>query len=248
MKQTTDQWTKRKDNKDAIGGYTETHPSYGIIGISRVSGRGVLFGSEVQHMHFITLTISEASRHVDTPREFLTDERQLIRIAMTDAQFAQMITSPNQGSGVACTIERFSGDTGQPWLTKFGGRPSPPQPEHYTKKYKDAMGERADLISDGLKAAKEKADRLFLGEDNPTKSNLKELSDSLRMAQMNLDQNLPYVMEEMEEGVEKRMATAVTEFESYVAFSLQSKGLEHLSSTAPRLTVGDQKALPEDTK
>jgi hypothetical protein len=248
MKQTTDQWTKRKENKDAVGGYSETHPSYGIIGISRVQGRSVLFGSEVQHMHFISLTISEASRHVNTPREFLMADRKLIRIEMTDSQFAQMITSPNQGDGVACTIDCFAGDDGQPWLTNYGGRPSPPQPEHYTKRYKDAMGKRADLISDGLKTAKEKADRLFSGEDKPTKANLKELSDSLRMAQMNLDQNLPYVMEEMEEGVEKRMAAAVSEFESYVAFSLQAKGLEDLASQSPRLTVGEQKALPEDTK
>jgi hypothetical protein len=62
---------------------------------------------------------------------------------------------------------------------------------------------------------------------------------------MNLDKNLPYVMEEMEEGIEKRMATAVSEFESYVAFSLQAKGLEHLAASAPRLSAPEQKALTE---
>jgi hypothetical protein len=129
-----------------------------------------------------------------------------------------------------------------------GGRPSPPEPEHYTTKYKTVMGKRVGYISEGIKKAKEKADRLLNGDDKPTKANLKEIADALRMAQMNLDQNLPYVMEEMEEGVEKRMATAVSEFESYVAFSLQAKGLEHLASQAPRLTVGDQKALPEGEK
>jgi hypothetical protein len=68
------------------------------------------------------------------------------------------------------------------------------------------------------------------------------------MAQMNLDRNLPYVMEEMEEGIEKRMATAVGEFESYIALCLKEKGLENLTSQVPRLTIGEQKALPEDTK
>ena len=243
----TDQWLKRESKSPTE--YSETHPSYGCIGISQVSGKGVLFGSEVSHQHFISITISEARRVVDEPREFVMSNRELVRIAMTQAQFAEMITSPNRGSGVPCTIERCIADDDKPWVhPRHGGRPEPPAPEHYTKKYKNVMGERVGYISEGVKTAKEKADRLFSGEDKPTKANLKELSDALRMAQMNLDQNLPYVMEEMEEGVEKRMATAVSEFESYVAFSLQAKGLEDLASQAPRLTVGDQKALPEGEK
>lgn len=243
----TDQWLKRESKSPTE--YTETHPSYGCIGISQVSGKGVLFGSEVYHQHFISITISEACRVVDEPREFVMSDRELVQIAMTQAQFAEMITSPNRASGVPCTIERFTGDNGQPWVhPKHGGRPKPPAPEHYTKKYKNAMGERVDLISSRLKDAKEKADRLLSGEDKPTKANLKELSDALRMAQMNLDSNIPYVMEEMEEGIEKRMAAAVSEFDSYLAFSLQAKGLEHLASQAPRLTVGDQKELTEGEK
>lgn len=68
------------------------------------------------------------------------------------------------------------------------------------------------------------------------------------MALMNLNLNMPYIMEEMEEGIEKRMATAVGEFESYVAFSLQAKGLSYLASEAPRLqSTEEQKALSEES-
>lgn len=243
----TDQWLKRKSKSPTE--YSETHPSYGCIGISQVSGKGVLFGSEVSHQHFISITISEARRVVDEPREFVMSDRELVRIAMTQAQFAEMITSPNRGSGVPCTIERCIADDDKPWAhPRHGGRPEPPAPEHYTKKYKNVMGERVGYISEGLKKAKEQADRLLSGDDKPTKANLKAIADALRMAQMNLDQNLPYVMEEMEEGIEKRMATAVGEFESYIALSLKEKGLENLISQVPRLTTGDQKALPEETQ
>ena len=239
-----DQWLKRESKSETE--YTETHPSYGCIGISHVSGRGILFGSEVAHQHFLSLTISEAARVVDEPREFVTSRRELVSVSMMQAQFAEMITSPNRGSGVPCTIERFTGDVGQPWADRHhGGRPDPPEPEHYTKKYKNVMGERASVVSDELKVAKEKTDRLLSGEDKPTKANLKTIAHALYMAQMNLDKNLPYVMEEMEEGIEKRMATAVSEFESYVAFSLQAKGLEHLAASAPRLSAPEQKALTE---
>lgn len=241
----TDKWTKRTERTGPIGGYTETHPSYGMIGISRVSGKGHLFGSEVQHLHYLSLTISEAQRVVDNPREFLSSQRELIRICMTDAQFAQMITSPNQGDGVACTIERSIADQAEPWLNSFGGRPRPPEPEHYTQRYKDALGKRADRITENIKQAKDQIDSLVDGDIKPTKANLKELQDKLYMALMNVEQNLPYVMEEVTEGIEKKMAIAVSEFESYVAFSLQAKGLEHLTTQAPRLNAVNQKELSE---
>ena len=246
----TDKWTVRKDDTGPLGVYRETHPSYGIIGINRVSGNSRLFGSEVSHMHYLSLTVSEASRWVDPPREHLSAGRELIRISMTDSQFAEMITSPNQGQGVACTIQRCIADKAEPWAhPRHGGRPDPPEPEPYTKRYKDAMGERADIIIEGVKKAKALGDALADGTAKPTKANLKEIQSALYMAQMNLERNLAYVMEEMEEGIEKRMSTAINEFESYVAFSLQNKGLEHLASQAPRLAVaGDTKALPETTQ
>lgn len=179
----------------------------------------------------------------------LGSRRELIRVDMTQAQFAEMITSPNRGSGVPCTIGRFVGDKDEPWVhPRHGGRPSPPDPEHYTKKYKSAMGDRASRVYEELKKASDKAERILSGEDKPTKANLGELAASLRMAQMNLDKNLTYVMEEMEEGIEKRMATAVSEFESYVSYSLKAKGLEHLTSEAPLLSVGTRNALPESTE
>lgn len=239
----TDKWVKREEKSPTE--YTETHPSYGCIGISHVSGRGVLFGSEVQHQHYITLTISEAKRVVDEPREFVMSERELVKVAMTQAQFAEMITSPNRGSGVPCTIERSVGDKAEPWITSFGGRPSPPPLERYTERYKAAMGERADMAIRHLKAAKDAVDKLAEGGDKPTKGVLKELQSRMHIALMNVESNLPYVMEEMEEGIEKRMATAVSEFESYVSFSLRAKGLDSLVSDAPRLVTGEKKKLTE---
>jgi hypothetical protein len=161
-----------------------------------------------------------------------------VEVYLTDAQFAQMITSPNQSvEGVACTINRAICDQGQPWVhPRHGGRPEPPEPEHYTQKYKDVMGERSETISEHIAKAKKQIDALMDGTDKPTKTNLKALQNALHMAQMNFDKNMPYVMEEMSEGIEKKMATAVGEFESYVSFSLQAKGLEHLASQTPRLT------------
>ena len=240
----TEQWLKRDSKSETE--YTETHPSYGCISISQVSGKGVLFGSEVSHQHFLSLTISEARRVVDEPREFVMSNRELVRVSMTQAQFAEMITSPNRGGGTPCTIDRFTGDAGQPWVNpKHGGRPAPPEPEHYTKKFKHIMTDTAEVITQHVKDAKAAIDALADGRVNPTKANLKDLQGKLYSALMNMEKNLPYVMEQMEEGIENRMAAAVSEFESYITFSLKAKGLEYLANQAPRLATPEQKTLTE---
>ncbi len=244
----SDKWLKREECKDPLGGYKESHPSYGCIQVNHVSGKGHLFGSEVEHLHFLSLEIYEAELHVRPPREDTFPTRRLIRVSMTEAQFAQMITTPNYRSGVPCTINDCSADVDQPWLTSYHGRPNPPMPEPYHQRYKTAMGETADDIIKFVKEAKDSADALVDGNDKPTKANLKELQNKLYMALMNIEKNMPYVMNEMDEGIEKRMAKAVNEFETYVASSLKEKGLEHLLNEAPRLvspttpslTDGDQ--------
>ena len=229
-----DGWVTRT-SKDNLGWEKETHPAYGVIGISRVAGRASLFNSATVHQHYISLTIKEASRNIDGTREFVMGHKELINISMTEAQFAQMITQPNQGDGVSCTVRHVHGDQdyGNRW-----GRPEPPDPEPFLKKFKKEAGDRGEMISASLKSAKDLVEGLIDGSKNPTKANLAALKASLADARLQFDRNMPYVLEMMEETMEDRMATAVVEFESYVSQSLQAKGLEHMTTTAPQLAIG----------
>lgn len=244
----SDQWVTRKEASDALGGYIESHPSYGTVAIHHVSGRGHLFGSEVEHLHFLQLSIHEAELHVRPPREDVFGRNELIRISLTEAQFARMITSPNQGSGVPCTIERCVGDVGEPWLNSFGGRPDPPRPAPYDERYKGSMGDRAEFIAKSLHEAKGLVDSLMNGTERLNKGNVEKVQKSLYMALMNFEKNIPYVMNELAEGIENRMSTAKAEFESYVSSRLQIMGLERFADEAPRLPETEVKTLPANTE
>jgi hypothetical protein len=236
-----DKWLEHKGTDTR---FEESHPSFGCITLNYVSGGNVLFGSNVKHNHFMGISISEAKRIVDGSSEYLLPGKEIVRIAMTQSQYAEMISSPNRMSGTACTLERTIVDKGQPWETSSGCRPKVPSPEPFTDRFKDIVNERIDKISSHIKTAKDMIDNLFTGTVKPTKANLKELQGALYTAQMNCDNNLPYIVEELEEGIEKRMATATTEFESYIDFSMAAKGLSALRSEAPQLINSGVKSLP----
>jgi hypothetical protein len=83
------------------------HESYGMIGISRVSGcSGPLFGSSIEHQNTIQITISKAK--LDR-REYHSDSHykgsDIVNIEMSQSQFAEAITSMNT-MGTPCTIRR----------------------------------------------------------------------------------------------------------------------------------------------
>lgn len=222
----------------------ETHPSYGLIGVSRVSGRGILFNSDTVHQHFIALRIMEARRVIDNTNELVIRDRLLCEISMTESQFAQFITQPNRGDGVPCTIHYNSGDNDKPWMNSFGCRPEPPAPEPFTIPFKREAGERAKIISDNLSDLQKAVEEFLDGSAKPNKGALNELKSKIESARRQIDANLPYVVEVASEQIEKKIASAIVEFESYTSQSLQAKGLSHLQAEAPRLSIAADKALP----
>ena len=213
--------------KDNVLGIKESHPSYGTIAISHVQGSAPLFDSDVVNHHLVEITIQEADKFVDGDREMIMGHgKSLARVWMSAAQFAEMITTPNRGSGTPCTIKHIYGD--QAYDTRFGDRPEPPRPQPFTERFKEEGRERVRLMLSHMDNAKALVDKLVSSEEKPTKANFRELAQRLAAAMQEIRSNLPYVLTSLEEQVEKRMQHAVTEFESYVSVSLQRRGLESI--------------------
>lgn len=229
---------------DSMGHTSESHPSYGVIGVSRVSGNQSLFDSDVVHGHFIEITISEAYKVcTGFTAEHVHDKSRVVQVRMSFAQFAQMITTQNVGSGTPCTLHYVKGDEKEPYANRWGGRPDPPDAKPFIDKFKQVGKERAQKILDDIDKASEGLRKLFDGTDKPTKANLKAASDALSSARQDVKSNLPYLMECLEEEMETKLSNAVTEFESYVAGSLQDKGLEVMRENTMKLNIGAQKAI-----
>jgi len=240
----TEQWIERKQSGSR--GYdpiTETHPSYGIIGIHHSFWSRTLFDSDVVHQHFISISIKNAQRVIDGTHEHIMGTGQeLIEIHMTEAQFAQLIARPNVGDGVPCTINHCKSDFAkaetEPWVhPRHGGRPDPPEPEKFDLKFKKETGERAQIIVDALNSLQSMIDKFLSGEEKPNKTTLKTLKGQVSSALLQIQSNLPWVQEVAAEQLEKKIASAIVEFESFVNMSLQRRGLAAMQNEAPRLSV-----------
>ncbi|CAN5951016.1 unnamed protein product [Sphagnum jensenii] len=232
------------EGPDSLGHASETHPSYGVIGVSRISGQQPLFDSDVVHGHFIEITIQEATKHrTGFTHEHVHGNKQLIKVRMSFAQYAQMITTQNLGDGTPCTIHYVKGDEKEPYVTHWGGRPDPPNPKPFIDKFKAVGKERAQAILNNIETASAMMKNIFEGDVNPTKKNLEVAVKAMASAKQDVKANLPYLMECLEEEMEVKLSNAVTEFESYVAASLQEKGIEVMRDNTMRLNVGKQKAI-----
>lgn len=84
----------------------ENHPAFAQIVAHRVSSTpgAVLFDSELQHGHYVTIQISEATRRRGLNRDWIYGGKRIIEVAMSEAQWASFVSSMNT-SGVPCTLE-----------------------------------------------------------------------------------------------------------------------------------------------
>ena len=93
------------------------HPAFGQITVSRVSSseKLSLYGSELPHNRFISLTVSasELKRSLSQDRPFA--RKQLAQLYMTEAQWCELLSSMNAGSGTQCTLVHI-GDIKMPGI------------------------------------------------------------------------------------------------------------------------------------
>lgn len=91
---------------------TETHPSYGQLEISRVtSNKGVpLYGTSSKFKEIIRLSIHRSELCRSLHRSWYFAKDPIVEVDMSPAQFAEAITSLNNGSGIPVTIRKIEKD------------------------------------------------------------------------------------------------------------------------------------------
>lgn len=88
------------------------HPCFGLARFSRICGySGFMFGSDVQSENFIELTINHAERvQGDYKVHYYDYGKPIVRLKMTQTQFAELLTNMNIGNGVPVTLEAVNGE------------------------------------------------------------------------------------------------------------------------------------------
>lgn len=210
------------------------HPSYGMISFNR-SSNGTsrrLFGSPLES-HYSTVRIAIGSgvriheHHADRYHGSLRGE--YIEVEMSAAQFAEVLVTMNQGSGIPCTIRYIEGRRIE----------DPPAVETEAKKIKNGFDES---LKGYTREAKKYADEITqLCETLPAKKR-ERIRIALGCMTQQMSANVPFVLRQFEEASTRVVTAAKHEIN---AFATQTLG-----DARPQLPplVDDSKALPEPAR
>lgn len=212
----------------------ETHPAWGMVSVHRVSSTpgSVLFDSDVQHQHFVRVTLRRAIRQRSLNRDWLHPEsKDLFEIDMSEAQWASFVSSFNTG-GVPCTIRATENNRNVDGL-------------HFEPRLKESMAEvkgAARKMVDRMKAAVEAYDAL---PPNAGVKARREAMDKIRLAVEHTEGNMEFAAKSLEEHTENVVQKARVDIEAMVYAQAERLGLDP-RATLNSLALGE--AIAADTK
>lgn len=212
--------------RDGPGGYGQTettHPSFAQIGVSRVSGHMNLFDSDFAHSAYMVIRIHPTKLIRNLSNDwFFADRMPYIEVALSEAQWASFVSSPNFGDGVPCTLTHKDGKS----------IPELPSPPDRRKTFKDEM---ANDIADTLKVLDEAdADIDAMNLPKGKASALKARNQTIRRK---LTSSLPFVADQFDEHMEKGVEKAKAEIHGYFGGVIQRAGIAALGNVEPPLQI-----------
>jgi hypothetical protein len=194
------------------------HPSFGMIGVSRASAGGnglTLFGSSTRHHTVLSVTIRKAFSQRD-----LTDDRVhstgdvLIEVEMSEAQFGRLLTQPNIGDGVPCTI-RYLPKEFDVERDEHYHIPRPPLPPRTTDKFRTDMAQRTTRAMSTVRSLQREIGAA-MHDGALRKGRGEELLRRVESIKTELQSNIPWVTERFEEDMEKTVDEAKADLAAYV--------------------------------
>lgn len=194
------------------------HPSYGVIGISRVNGHQHFFGSDTKPDSYIDIRIKRAEQINEIGRSWYFGKERLIELRMTNTQFAEMITSLNQGGGIPCTLEFVAGE---------GKIEQEKEKEYKVDFHKRKMSENAQKVLERLNSQIEDATKSIQKLPKKDQENLNIIFSSLKR---DLNQNFPWYMQQYYETMETVAQDIKSNMEADLMHKLQQLGLETLQN------------------
>lgn len=196
------------------------HPSYGMIRVSRVQGgHNRLFGSPITtHPGYIHLTIAHGEHKHHLGQDWFYAGKDIIEVRMSYAQFAELITTMNHGSGVPCTIECLQGEMIE----------NPPDDPIETEKTKIEFQHKMNEFDRSLATNYESINKL-LEKKSLSKKDRDEIRSHLKMISQEIRSNIPFWLSQFDEAVERIMTTAKTEIDGFMTTVLKAAGMEALA-------------------
>ncbi len=193
------------------------HPSYATLKISRsfCSGRQTLFGSSIKHSDVITLKISPASISRNLNNDHIYSENSpYIEINMSEAQFAQAITSFNMGEGTPVTLKQFNGE----YIEQC---PFQDKRMQFDNEFSEDMRK---LVKE-LKEISKEAEDILENKKTLSKGDREKILSALEKVQTELGSNLPFVFSQFNKQMEKTVTEAKAEIEGHIQARLNDMAM-----------------------
>lgn len=200
---------------------TSKHPSYGMVQFSRVSGgKRQLFGSTMtEHSNTIFLRVAQGVREfrLKEDRYYTGRKDSIIEVEMSAAQFTELITTMNIGSGVPCTIRALNN-------TRVEG---PPDEGTEMDRVREDFAEDLKNISSKLDGAKDEL-AAILAKKSIGKGDKVAISKIVSRMFMHFEDNVPFVQEQFQRATDRSVAAAKTEIDATLTNAVTKLGLKSL--------------------
>lgn len=211
------------------GGHSETHPSFGCIQVSRCSGTVSLFGSPIPHHdHYISVRIHMARRNVWSAGEGVSARGGIIEIAMSEAQWAALLSSLNIGSGTPCTIMWQRGIGSIPEALRPLGGTALQRAINRVHSHVSSLPERLRVLTDKVRLLTSKL----------PKKHVQDIDSALRGAEQIVQADNAFFLGLVQEELEKIVAAGEAELSGKVNLYLREMaavGAAASPETAQRL-------------
>lgn len=222
----------KQTQHDDLHGDVYSHPAFGQIGASRVTGQTTLYGSDFEHHAYVIVRIWKSDLHRNLSRDWHMAGKELIEVAMSEAQWASFVSSMNVGHGVPCTIERIAGEGATP--------PIPHRQE------RDVVSQEVVEHAREMAVKVTKAIAAIEGEVGASMSNKRReaILGHLRSLEQDLRSNVAFHVDSFEKHIENTVEKAKIEVGAYVQATIQRAGLEALGATPPiQLLTGETESV-----
>jgi len=211
----------------------ETHPAYGMAVFSRVSVGGLrkknrLFGSSIDSMNIISLTITGAEVYHRLGSDHFMGTNEIIRVDMTEHQFAQLLTTMNQGDGVPVTIGHIN------------GKRTPPLPDTKVESAKIVDKFRDDIAKwkKQLSTTMAEVDAIIAKKGALNVEEKKRLVELTTSLVGKIENHSTFLLDQFDESVVGVVGQAKAEVEGFINAAVQRTGLEALKGASAAKLLG----------
>ena len=201
--------------------HVSKHPSFGLISASRRSSSSnvKLFGSSIQHSQTITITISRARHDRTNGADYIHSENEIIEVEMSQVQFAEFITTMNQGSGIPCTLKHIN-------------RERIEEPPYISKAdiFQDEFAAGMHNLSIKMQGLVKNTLEILKTKTNLTKGDKEIIIEDIEKLGQELSSNIPHMNNQFTKQMDKTIVEAKGEIEAFLENKIRSTGIAALNN------------------